>query len=110
MTTNNVELKCPCDKNSCEHYIGTIFYYRCSGSLRSRNIIADALELSGYRWLDMTGGQSAFHPEGDFEKFKKVVLDTAEINCITIYELLHCYDMGVGLMGEPIPVPDGYWV
>ena len=73
-----------------------IYYFETDG-LENRNKIAEMLELYKFEWIDMTGGQAAFKPIGNFNTFKRLIEIYADIHNIKVYYIKHCEDPGLGL-------------
>ena len=88
--------KCVC----CEKP-SKIYYFHCEGGLDNRNLIADMLEKFNFEWVDMTGGQAAFKPKGNFNTFKRLIEIYADIHNIKVYYIKHCEDPGLGLCFPP---------
>ena len=74
-----------------------IFYCRIDGSIEQRFILEQALNLRGFKYVDVCGLQMAFEPNGRFSIFKKMIDIISKEEGINILEIKHCYDPGIGL-------------
>jgi hypothetical protein len=98
---SKTQTKCKCKKEEEEDMM---FYFRVIhnpeqkyDTLDARNKIEKVLNTYNYDFMDMTGGQGAFHPLGSFEVFKFIVELVAKQRNYTISEIKHCPYPGLGL-------------
>ena len=73
-----------------------VLYFRVKGGLEARNTIHNHLSAFGFDWMDMTGGQGAFH-DGDFALFCQEVRACANKQRFTLQELFRMPYPGLGL-------------
>ena len=75
-----------------------LIYYFKTDTIENRDNIADMLELFGFEWLDMTGGEAGFECDGNYDLFKMLIEVFSIVNNITVYKIQKCEDMGIGLI------------
>lgn len=94
-------------KIHCETYhIGHpsyILYMGCTGSIDGRNTLNDCVSS---KWIDCTGGQTAYK-DGNLETLGKELVDGARENNIKLYNIYRMYDPGLGLDFAPWWVQGG---
>jgi hypothetical protein len=80
----------------CDTIKDKIFYV-CVETYEERSKLANVLSILGYEFLDCTGGQYSCSPKGDFEDFKKIVIQICNHNNLTLHTVRHIPDPGLGL-------------
>lgn len=74
-----------------------MLFYVCVEEFDERQKLDEILTMIGYDWVDMTGGQCSYRPKGDFEDFKKIVIQICNHNNLTLHTVRHIPDPGLGL-------------
>jgi len=70
-----------------------VLYMECSGSLEGRNTLADGVSRP---WIDMTGGQAAFH-DGELKTFGDELVAVSREFGYKLYCVYRVFDPGLGL-------------
>ena len=72
-------------------------FYVCVETYEERHKLDEVLSMLGYKFVDCTGGQYSCRPKGDFEDFKKAVIQICNHNNLTLHTVRHIPDPGLGL-------------
>lgn len=70
-----------------------ILYMGCTGSIEGRSNLVDGVDA---QWMDMTGGQAAFH-DGDLKTFGDQLVAGAREHGLKLYHVVRMHDPGLGL-------------
>ena len=72
-------------------------FYVCVETFEERSKLEEILSMLGYDYVDCTGGQYSCRPFGEFEDFKKAVIQICNHNNLTLHTVRHIPDPGLGL-------------
>ena len=71
-------------------------YYLRAASMDDRHKLMDLLDVH-YQYIEATGSQAIYKPDGDFDGFKQLVEAFAYIHNLDLLEVSHIDDPGLGL-------------